>query len=105
MGGDALEAVRHSLCQKKDGHLGYRLLSDIGVIPTQKDSQVQLAQPILPEKSQEERVMGIVMRLMESARERAQIFGMPMAEMPMALEKVCRQLNLTNGTENQFWPR
>ena len=98
LGVDALAAVRHSLRQKKDGQLGYRLLSDIGVIPTQKDSSC--TQPILPEKSQEERVMVIVLRLMETVKERAQIFGMPMPETAIKVdrESVRRYLNLGQFT-------
>jgi len=38
LGVDALDAVRHSLRKRKDGKLGYRLLSDIGVIHTERIS-------------------------------------------------------------------
>jgi len=44
--------------------------------------------------------MIIVLRLLETAKERAQIFGMPMPdkEIQVALEQIPRELGLSNGT-------
>jgi hypothetical protein len=80
LGFDALDAVRDSLCRKKDGQLGYRLLTDIGVVLSSERRQTSWAGSVATEKGQDERVMNLVWRLTETARERARIFGMPMTE-------------------------
>lgn len=102
LGCDALDAVQHALCKKNDGHLGYRFLVDIGVVPTQGERQTLTPQSIVPEKDEAERVFEIVLQLIEVAKERARIFGMPMPELEMqvSLEDVRRQLNLTSGAQN-----
>ena len=38
---DAIEAVRHTLQQQKDGRVGYRLLMDIGAIPRPAEAEAQ----------------------------------------------------------------
>ncbi|MCU1307452.1 MAG: hypothetical protein JWN45_2147 [Acidobacteriaceae bacterium] len=98
-GCDALDAVQYALCKKKDWQLGYRVLVDIGVIPTQEERQRFSAKPVDPEKDEAERVFEIVLQLNQIARERARIFGMPMPELEVqeGLEEIRRQLNLTNG--------
>jgi len=95
-GCDALDAVLYALCKRKDGHLGYRFLVDIGVIPR----QTLTTQPSVPEKHQSQRVFEIPLQLTEVVRERARIFGMPMPDLDVlvSLEEIRHHLNLTKGT-------
>jgi hypothetical protein len=103
LGVDALDAVRHSLCQKKDGQLGYKLLTDIGIIPPSEERQSLSVVSPSPEKGRDERVTELVRRLTEGARERARIFGMPMPENETVVDSqdVRRWLSLASDADEQ----
>jgi hypothetical protein len=46
---DAIEAVRHTLQQQKDGRVGYRLLMDIGAIPRPEEAEANAFQARQPD--------------------------------------------------------
>jgi hypothetical protein len=75
LGGDALAAVQHALQQQKDAQLAYRLLVDIGVVPTEEQRFFFATQAAgaLPEG-----YSPALMVLVRAMYEKAQLFKMPL---------------------------
>jgi hypothetical protein len=49
---DAVDAVRYSLRENKDGRVGYKILMDIGVVPSQEEARNNAAQHVQEEEQQ-----------------------------------------------------
>lgn len=87
LGCDAMDAIRHTLRQKKDGQLGYRLLTDIGVIPTEDERRILTPQPmsVMLNVNQEEQDLAAAREMLISFADMAvqthKLFGMEMPEM------------------------
>ena len=77
LGTDALAAVQHALQQQKDPQLAYRLLIDLGVVPTaeQRHLIATRATGTLPEG-----YSPAFMTLARAIYEKAQLFKMPLPE-------------------------
>jgi len=75
LGIDALAAVQHALQRRKDAHLAYRLLVDIGVVPTAEQRHLIATQAAgaLPEG-----YSPALMALARAMYEKAQLFKMPL---------------------------
>jgi hypothetical protein len=79
LAGDALDAIQHNLCKNKDGHLAYRLLTDIGVVPTVEERQTVAAMS-QPQETQDERVEKLVAGFTRLAMESYSAFGRPLPD-------------------------
>ena len=77
LGDDALSAVQHALQQRKDPQLAYRLLMDIGVVPSAEERHLiaTRATGTLPEG-----YSPAFMTLARAIYEKAQLFKMPLPE-------------------------
>lgn len=49
---DAIDAIRHTLQQQKDGRLGYRVLMDIGAIPLPAEAEANASQARQPDQEE-----------------------------------------------------
>lgn len=86
---DAIAAVRHTLQESNDGRVGYRLLADIGVIPSPAESPRNAIQAELPSQenlSPRERALGmdefgridqLLLALGRIGEEAYEVYGMP----------------------------
>lgn len=111
---DAIAAVRDSLQLQKDGRVGYRLLSDIGIIPTPAEVQfnaIQSAQPDLADLTPYERVAaqdesGRInpwqYALVKIAEERNEVYGTPLLTTAEILHNhtIVALINEMTGGEN-----
>jgi hypothetical protein len=73
LGTDALAAVQHALQQQKDAQLAYRLLMDIGVVPTAEQRHLIATQAA---GALSEGYSPALMALVRAIYEKAQLFNM-----------------------------
>jgi len=93
---DALAAIQYSLQEQMDGRLAFQLLFNIGVIPSERERETLLREPV-PQNSERERVKQIMSGLIEGVIARAAAYDMRQPELEADLRKVGGRINYNTG--------
>jgi hypothetical protein len=97
LGPDAISAVQHALTEQNDGRLGFQLLSSIGVIPSPEEKKLLTVPPVRTGNDGDAQVKNIMAALIESAIERASIFGYREPELEKDLSIIGGRINYETG--------
>jgi hypothetical protein len=98
LGQDALLAVQRAVRDEGDARLAYELLKDIGVVPNREERNAAPTEQSAGGYDEEAEVNKMMGRLIQTAVERARVFGTRCPELEADLEKVGGRINYETAT-------
>lgn len=98
LGDDALNAVQHAVREQGDARLAYQILQDIGIVPSREERNLAALQQSAAAYDEEGEVIKTMGRLIQTAIERARVFGTRCPELEADLEKVGGRINYETAT-------
>jgi hypothetical protein len=93
LGDDALNAVQRAVRDEGDARLAYEILKDIGIVPSREKRNAAAMQQSAAGYDEEAEVTKMMGRLLQTAVERARVFGTRCPELEADLEKVGGRIN------------
>jgi hypothetical protein len=88
LGPHAIDAVDHALTKKRDGRLGFQVLSSLGVIPSPEERGLLTAALAEQPSDEDLRVWKIVVGLTQIAVEAKCVYGIPDPQLEAYLKRV-----------------